>query len=185
MQENNLNKEEGLILINLARETLNSFIKEKKKPDITKFKLSENLKTHSGVFVTLRINDNLRGCIGYIEGIKPLYEGVMDNSINAAIYDPRFTPVTSLEINKINIEISVMSKLTKIKSFDEIEVGTHGILLKKGIYSGLLLPQVALEQDWNREQFLEGASRKAGLPKNEWKNNCDIYIFKAQIFQEE
>jgi AmmeMemoRadiSam system protein A len=184
MKENNLNKEEGLILIKLARETLNSFIKENKKPDITKFKLSENLKTHTGVFVTLRINDNLRGCIGYIEGIKPLYEGVMDNTINAAIYDPRFTPVTGLEINEINIEISVMSKLTKIKSFNEIEVGTHGILLKKGVYSGLLLPQVAIEQGWNREQFLEGVGKKAGLPKNTWKNNCDIYIFSSQIINE-
>ncbi|MCX7837731.1 MAG: AmmeMemoRadiSam system protein B, partial [candidate division WOR-3 bacterium] len=133
-----LSEEEKKELLTIARKTLESYLHNKKIPD---FKItSENLKKRYGVFVTLEKFGELRGCIGYVEGIKPLYEGVIDNAINAALRDPRFPPVSSKELKDIKIEITVLSPLKKIEDINKIVVGKHGILIKKGFYQGLLLP---------------------------------------------
>ena len=106
------------------------------------------------------------------------------NTINAATRDPRFPPMKPSEIDKVEIEISVLTPLKKISDISEIEVGKHGLYLVKGANAGLLLPQVATEFGWNRRQFLEAVSEKAGLEKDAWKRGAEIYIFEAQVFSE-
>jgi len=144
---------------------------------------SERLKERRGVFVSLHKHGELRGCIGYIRGIKPLVEAVAEMAGAAAFKDPRFPPVTAGELKDLDIEISVLSPLKQIEDVSEIEVGTHGIYMEKGFYSGLLLPQVAVQYGWDRETFLEQTCMKAGLPKRAWKDkDTKIYIFSADIF---
>jgi AmmeMemoRadiSam system protein B/AmmeMemoRadiSam system protein A len=178
-----LTEEEKKELLNIARQTLTSYLKERKIPD---FKItSPKLKERYGVFVTLEKHGQLRGCIGYIEGIKPLYEGVIDNAINAALRDPRFLPVSYNELKDIKIEITILSPLKRIKDLKEIQVGKHGLFIKKGIYQGLLLPQVAVEYNWDRETFLKHTCLKAGLdPESYQDKDTEIYIFEGLIISE-
>lgn len=181
--ELNLTKEEKEELLNIARQTLESYLKEKKIPD---FKItSPKLQERYGVFVTLKKHGELRGCIGYIEGIKPLYKGVIDNAINAALRDPRFLPVTYDELKDIKIEITILSPFKRIKDLKEIKVGKHGLFIRKGIYQGLLLPQVAVEYNWDRETFLRHTCLKAGLhPESYHDKDTEIYIFEGLIISE-
>jgi len=133
--------------------------------------------------VTIKRRGQLRGCIGYIEGRGPLYKTVEEMAEAAAFKDPRFMPVTEKELTELDYEISVLTPLQKIKDINEIEVGKHGIYIKKGWNSGLLLPQVATEYGWDRQTFVEHTCQKAGLPANAWKDkNAEIYIFSADIF---
>lgn len=144
------------------------------------------LLNHSGAFVTLREGGELRGCIGYIEARLPLYETVAQTGAKAATGDPRFDSVTKDEIENLNVEISVLSPLRKIKSVDEIVVGKHGILIEKGFYRGLLLPQVATENNWDREKFLEYTCMKAGMDTDSYKrHDVNIYVFTAEVFGED
>jgi len=139
----------------------------------------------SGAFVTLRENNELRGCIGYIEAVKPMVDTVRDVAAKAATSDPRFAPVSPEELPAIEIEISIISPMKRIQSVDEIEVGKHGLLLERGMYRGLLLPQVATEYGWDRETFLNQTARKAGLEPTAWKKpGTTIYTFTAEIFDE-
>lgn len=180
-----LTREEEKTLLNIARTTLERYIKTKTMPDSKEYDITVHLEEERGVFVTLTKNGDLRGCIGYIEGRGPLYRAVMENAINAACHDPRFPPVSSEELQSINIEISVMSPLKKIEGFEEIIVGKHGLIIQKGYRRGVLLPQVATEYGWDRNTFLEHVSLKAGLNNNAWKDKeAIIYIFSAQIFHE-
>jgi len=144
---------------------------------------SKTLKEQRGAFVTLNKHGSLRGCIGYIEGYKPLYEAVAEMAEAAAFRDPRFMPLTQDEWKDIEIEISVLTPLERITDINQIKAGKHGIYIKKGFYSGLLLPQVATEYGWDRKTFLEQTCRKAGLPSDAWKEeDTVIYIFSADIF---
>ena len=144
---------------------------------------SQKLKEPRGVFVTISKKGDLRGCIGQIIGRAPLAEAVSQMAEAAAKRDPRFSPLRPEELPDIDIEISVLTPLRKIDSTDEIEVGTHGIVIRKGMNMGLLLPQVATEYGWNRAEFLENTCQKAGLPKNAWKDKeTEIYIFSADVF---
>ncbi|HOG40797.1 MAG TPA: AmmeMemoRadiSam system protein A [Syntrophorhabdaceae bacterium] len=144
---------------------------------------SDILKEKRGAFVTLKKKGELKGCIGYIKGVKPLYETVQEMAIQAAFHDPRFAPLEKDEWKDIDIEISVLTPMKKIQSVDEIEVGTHGLYIEKGFYSGLLLPQVATENNWDREAFLGYTCWKAGLPEDAWKHkDTKIYIFSADVF---
>ncbi|MFH1727327.1 MAG: AmmeMemoRadiSam system protein A [Pseudomonadota bacterium] len=189
MSELNLNKDDKNILLKLARNTLQeyltsptSFTEDKVIKDIT---ITDGLDEKLGAFVTLKIGDNLRGCIGYVEGIMPLYKAVIDNTINASTKDPRFRPMTFDEEKDVHIEISVMSALKKITDYNLIEVGKHGIIIRSAYNSGLLLPQVATEWNWDREEFLSHTCEKAGLPMDAWKDNSiDIFIFSAIVFGE-
>ena len=139
----------------------------------------------AGAFVTLRLNHELRGCIGYIESSDPL-AGVIDEvAEKAAFEDPRFPPLTPDEFRQVHIEISVLSPMKRITSIEEITVGTHGLLLKHGWHRGLLLPQVATEYGWGREEFLESVARKAGVSRTAWRDeNTKLFIFSATVFEE-
>jgi AmmeMemoRadiSam system protein A len=144
---------------------------------------SERLKEGSGAFVCVHKKGMLRGCIGSLEADMPLYKTVREMAEAAAFRDPRFRPVTEDELPYLDIELSVLTPLKKIEKPDEIEVGRHGILIRKGYYSGLLLPQVAAERDWDRLTFLRETCRKAGLPMDAWKEtDAEIYIFSADVF---
>ena len=171
-------------LIDISRQTLDSFIKTSNVPKINSVSLSENLKKNIGAFVTLTIDGKLRGCIGRFMPQEPLWTIVQEMTIAAATEDSRFSRVKADELDNISIEISVLTPLQKISSVDEIEVGRDGIYIKKGVYSGTLLPQVAAENKWDKKQFVEYCSQyKAGLGKDGWKN-AQLYIYQAIIFDE-
>lgn len=178
-----LTEEEKQELLRLARESIESSLKglPEPKPQLT----SSNLSVLSGAFVTLRLHENLRGCIGYVEPRVPLYVAVEEVGKKAAFEDPRFTPLSSDELDAVEIEISVLSPLEKVDDVDRIQVGTHGLLIDAGFTRGLLLPQVATENHWNREQFLTHTALKAGLPDDAWKrSNVQLYSFTTDTFSE-
>ncbi len=142
-----------------------------------------SLQESRGVFVTLIRNGQLRGCIGTFHSQRPLCREVAAMAIAAATGDPRFYPMTPKELEDVSIEISVLSPLRKIDDSLEIEVGKHGIYLEMGGHSGVLLPQVAVENRWDRRAFLQNTCCKAGLDKNAWQSpDCTLYVFSAQIF---
>ncbi len=144
---------------------------------------SERLNEGSGAFVCVYKKGMLRGCIGSLEGDTPLYETVKEMAEAAAFRDPRFRPVTEDELPYLDIELSVLTPLKRIEKPEEIEVGRDGILIRKGYYSGLLLPQVAAERHWDRVTFLQETCRKAGLPKDAWREtDAEIYVFSADVF---
>lgn len=171
-------------LLNIARETIESKVKGERLAEISV--PPGVLQEDRGAFVTINKHGMLRGCIGTIVPIKPLYEVVQEMAEAAALRDPRFPPVTEGELDDLEIEISVLTPFRKIDNTEEIEVGKHGIYIKKGYNSGLLLPQVATEYGWDRMTFLRHTCNKAGLPADAWKDrDTEIYIFLADIFGEE
>jgi len=170
-------------LLSLARKTLEGYVTSKTIPvvDVREPRLLER----SGVFVTLTMRGQLRGCIGYIRPMAPLYRSVMEMTVAASSNDMRFRPVSKEELKEISIEISVLSPLKPVKSVSEIQVGTHGLYIVKSGNAGLLLPQVASQYRWSRDEFLQNTCTKAGLPEDAWKDKeTKIYIFSAQIFSE-
>ncbi len=167
-------------LLQLAGSAINQFIKEKKLIDY-KTKNPE-LLTKKGAFVTLKKKGLLRGCIGFIEPVLPLYETVIRAAIYAACQDLRFPPVTADELKDLEIEISVLTTPQRIHDPLLIEVGKHGLIIAKGDHRGILLPQVPVENNWPRQEFLERACLKAGLPRNAWTSGAEIYIFEAIVF---
>lgn len=182
-QEEELNSEERESLLTISRQTIETYLRTGARLEAKP--LTERLKRKQGVFVTLHKRGELRGCIGYVEGIKPLYLAVQDMAISAATGDPRFPPVTPPELPDIDIEITVLSPLKKIDSPDSVVVGKHGLIVRKGFYSGLLLPQVPVEQNWNREQFLAHTCLKAGLPPDAYKDpKTELYVFTGEVFGE-
>jgi AmmeMemoRadiSam system protein A len=127
----------------------------------------------------------LRGCIGYVSAVQPLYETIRGAAISAALKDPRFPPVKKDELDQLTYEISVLSPFHRIYDTDQIEVGKHGLMICKGHNEGLLLPQVATDNDWDRLTFLQQTCRKAGLPLDAWKDEkTDIFVFSAFVFGE-
>lgn len=178
-----LSKQEQNTLLTIARKTLDEYIS---KGNIPQFDIKAGtLLEKRGVFVTLTKHHDLRGCIGYIVPVAPLYKAVIEMTVSASTRDPRFPPVSKGELKDINIEISALTPLKLIDDPGSIEVGKHGLYITKGNYSGLLLPQVATEHKWNREEFLRQTCTKAGLPQNAWKDKgTNIYTFMAQIFHE-
>ncbi|HEB30073.1 MAG TPA: AmmeMemoRadiSam system protein A [Spirochaetes bacterium] len=178
-----LTKEEKESLLKLARDTIGARLGKNKPADFSPG--SSVLTEPRGAFVTLHKHGALKGCIGYVEAIKPLYQTVREMAVAAAFQDPRFESVTGDEFDQIEIEISVMSPIKKISNIDEIEVGKHGLIMKSGLNQGLLLPQVATEQGWDKETFLEHTCNKAGLYGDCWKKpETEISIFSAEVFSE-
>jgi len=177
-----LNKKQQKFLLNLARRAIKQYLEtgEKIKEKIE----DEELKKKRGAFVTLKVENQLRGCIGYPLPYKPLYETIIETAISAATSDFRFTPLSLPELDKTEIEISVLSLPQEIKDINEIKIGKHGIIISKGPYQGLLLPQVPLEYNWDLETYLSHGCLKAGLPPDEWKKGVKIEIFSAQVFSE-
>jgi AmmeMemoRadiSam system protein A len=170
-------------MLKLARNTVEMYVKERKTPSIEH--VSQELKEKRGAFVTLHKKGNLRGCIGYTEPYFPLGETIVKTAVSASTKDNRFTPVKEEELKDIDIEISVLSPVRKVVNTEEIKVGIHGLVVSKGYYSGLLLPQVATNYNWDREEFLAQTCWKAGLPPDAWKDkDCEIYLFSAEVFGE-
>lgn len=149
--------------------------------------VAEELRRPSGAFVTLHTaGGELRGCIGSIQPVAPLFQAVASNAVNAAFRDPRFHPLRADELSRVHIEISVMSPIVPVENVDEIEVGRDGLIISRGSRAGLLLPQVATEYGWDRETFLCQTCRKAGLPDDAWSSpECRIERFSAEVFGEE
>lgn len=141
------------------------------------------LKEPGAAFVCIHKGKDLRGCIGMIEARAPLWETIRKMAVEAAFGDPRFCSLAPDELDKIDIEISVLTPLQRISDPSEIEVGKHGLLIRRGLRSGLLLPQVATERNWDREQFLKWTCHKAGLPEKAWKDkDVEVYVFSADVF---
>lgn len=176
-----LTSDEKAQLLDIARNVVESHCRGEKTAEFGVD--SPTLKEARGAFVTLHKEGKLRGCIGHIRAEKPLIKTIVEMAEAAAFHDPRFPPVSSKELGLLEYEISVLTPLQRIKKVDEIEVGKHGIYMKRGSCSGLLLPQVATEWDWDRTTFLEHTCTKAGLPTDAWKDKqTEIYIFSADVF---
>jgi AmmeMemoRadiSam system protein A len=168
----------------IARASVETAVREKKMYLVGATGLPR-LEEDRGAFVTLKEHGELRGCIGYITPIKPLAETVRDVAAYAALEDPRFQRVTPAELPLLEYEISVMSPLRRVLDIKEIKVGKHGLIMKKDQIEGLLLPQVPVEEHWDRETFLEQTCVKAGLPRQAWKDDdTDIFMFTALVFGE-
>jgi AmmeMemoRadiSam system protein B/AmmeMemoRadiSam system protein A len=171
-------------LLALARKSAEHAVQTNKRYDPAASK-SETLNQEYGAFVTINEGGMLRGCIGYTAPIKPLYMTVSDTAAFAALRDPRFRPVSSTELSKLEYEISVLSPLRRVTDLEQIEVGRDGLLMKNGDHEGLLLPQVPVEQKWDRQTFLEQTCVKAGMKEDCWKDeNTDIFKFTAVVFGE-
>jgi hypothetical protein len=169
-------------LLKIARQSIEARVLGKPMPALETD--SEALKREMGAFVTITEEGNLRGCIGNIRGTEPLLSTVSGMAVAAAVEDPRFPPLTPEEVDRISIEISVLTPLEKIEDPDRIKVGRHGLYLEKGPNRGLLLPQVATDYGWDRYEFLDHTCLKAGLPKGAWREGATIYAFSAQVFNE-
>lgn len=175
-----LTKKEQKELLKIARKTIVDYVTNRNIPAVVT--TSPGLNLHSGCFVTVKKKAELRGCIGNFVSDQPLYLLVQEMAVSAATRDPRFYPMKTDDLTDFKLDISVLSPLEKAGSVEEIQVGIHGIYIIKGSYRGVLLPQVATEYGWNRDQFLQHTCIKAGLPQDAWQGECEIYIFSAQVF---
>ncbi len=179
-----LSLEEQTTLLQIARETIGA-VTHQQRPVMNKDYQHTVFNEKFGAFVTLHKNKQLRGCIGYVQAVKPLLETIMEMAEAAALRDPRFDPVEKHEVDDLEIEISVLTPMHRLSSIEEIHIGEHGLYIEKGYRRGLLLPQVATENEWDVETFLQHTCIKAGLKESAWKDqNADIFIFSAQIFTE-
>ena len=177
----NLSKEEQRILIEIARGAISGKLKKiKDQPEETNY--SARLHSCYGAFVSLYHKDKLRGCIGTFSEDRPLFENVRNMALSAATSDTRFDPLNLAELALVQIEISVLSPRVRIDDISEIIPGTHGIFMQQGTNRGTFLPQVALTQNWTREEFLGNCAKyKAGIGWNGWKT-ADIYSYEAFVF---
>jgi MEMO1 family protein len=182
--EDFLTPAEKQTLLKIARQTIVSYTNSGNIPAIDSKTVTQGMNQPSGAFVTLTKKGQLRGCIGSFSASKPLYQVVQDMAVAASNNDTRFDKVSANEIDKIDIEISVLTPMKKIASIDEIVLGRDGIYIKKGFDAGTFLPQVATETGWTKEEYLGYCARdKAGLGWDGWKN-ADIYTYQAIVFGE-
>lgn len=185
-----LSLEQGKKLVKLAREAISAYISKKKLK--IKDEIKKEFSIFSGAFVTLEKNGLLRGCIGITNAVYPLYQAVAENAVNAAFSDPRFPPLDNEELDKITISVSVLTNPTRIDVRNpgdyvkQIQIGRDGLLIRGVFSSGLLLPIVAVEQQWDPETFLDQTCLKAGLPADSWRNfnTCRVYKFQTDVFSE-
>jgi AmmeMemoRadiSam system protein A len=172
-------------LLQIARQSIDAALQgraaEWKEEDF-----EDSLRRPAGAFVSLHTPDgDLRGCIGSIRAMEPLYKAVATSAVSAALRDPRFYPVRAEELPKLELEISVMGPIEPVQNADEIEVGRDGLIISRGRNAGLLLPQVASEHGWDRQTFLDQTCAKAGLPPGSWRlPDTRIERFAAEVFSE-
>jgi uncharacterized protein len=175
--------EKGILLLS-AREAIQSLFGGM-GPSEVNYNTYPNLSQFAGAFVTIKIDNKLRGCIGYIESQSPLFETVISASKQAAQSDPRFPPLTEEELFKIQLEISVLSPPESIKSYNDIKIGTHGLLLEEENHKAVLLPQVAVEHKFDIPKFLTALCDKAWLNPNAWREKqLNIKVFNSIVFSE-
>ncbi|MFA4828474.1 MAG: AmmeMemoRadiSam system protein B [Thermodesulfovibrionales bacterium] len=175
-----LTKEEKEQLLSLAKDTIINYVTNGKTPEV-EIK-NPKLAANGATFVTIKRNNNLRGCIGNLQPVMPLYRSVIMNAVSASSKDPRFPQMTREELKDMEVEISILSPFEPLKGISRIEIGKHGLFLVKGQNSGLLLPQVPTEFGWDTKTFLEQLSLKAGLPKDAWKD-AELFSFTAEIIK--
>ena len=173
------------LLLRLAREAIASHVTRIYDPESALRALQSALLEQLGAaFVSLHAHGDLRGCIGHIQANEPLGIVVPRCAVSACSSDPRFPPITSAELDDMEIEISLLGPFEPIASAAEIEIGRHGLFVEQGRHRGLLLPQVATEWRWDVEAFLAQTCRKAGLPRDAWKNGAALFRFEAEVFAE-
>jgi AmmeMemoRadiSam system protein A len=179
-----LNPDQKKEILKLARNTIVNYVE---KGIITRYATDdEALKQHDGAFVTIHKSGMLRGCIGMIESDNMLFETIIEMAIESSTADPRFEPLSPDELNEIEIEVSVLFPKKRIKSIDEIEMGKHGVIVKRGLASGVFLPQVATETGWSKQEFMRNLCEgKAGIEPDCYEDpGTEIYIFEADVFGE-
>ncbi len=181
----NLTDEEKREILGIARRSLETYLAGRgyARVEPKRGALSEK----RGAFVTLEKHGDLRGCIGRLVADRPLFLTVQEMAIQAATGDPRFSSVRSEELPDIEIEVSVLSPMEKLSHdrLEKIRIGEHGLMISQGHSRGLLLPQVASREGWNRETFLSATCRKAGLPADSWRSpETTIEVFTADVFSE-
>lgn len=181
-----LSLEEGTIAVRLARKAIEEYLEKNK---VINDRYGGVFSEKRGVFTTLIKNNDLRGCIGFPFPIKRLDEAIIESAISAAVDDPRFEPVRLSEMDEITVEVTILTEPEKIKAKPQdlpkfVEIGRHGLMVKKGLFSGLLLPQVAVEFGFDAEEFLSQTCMKAGLPPDCWLTGAEVYRFEGQIFKE-
>ena len=182
-QAMNLSTADKELLLHVARDSIEAHLKGKAATPVKTD--SPVLCELRGAFVSLHRRGQLRGCIGYLEAVKPLLQTVREMAAAAAFHDPRFRPLQADELADLEIEISVLSPMRLINSTDEIEIGKHGLYIVNGYNRGLLLPQVATQYHWDRLPFLEQTCCKAGLPPDAWTDpHTKIYVFSAAVFSD-
>jgi len=190
-----LSLEEGKFLVELARKAVEEYLKSRRQVSLSK-SINEKLMQPCGVFVTINsIKDGekeLRGCIGYPYPTTPLAQAVVESAISSATQDPRFYPLSLSELDKVVFEASVLTPPQKIESKNpkeypnKIKVGKDGLIVERGMFKGLLLPQVPVEWEWDEEEFLCQCCIKAGLSPDYWLlEGTTIYKFQAIVFEEE
>ncbi len=168
-------------LLRLAHHSIEAAIEER---DLDLVPPSQHLAEFRGAFTTLHLNGRLRGCIGYVFPSQPLYQTVAETAKAAAFDDPRFQAVTKPELKGLKVEISVLSQLRTV-SPGEVVVKKHGLVVQQGNRRGLLLPQVPVEWEWDRETFLSQTCLKAGLDPDAWQHGAELQVFTAEVFGEE
>jgi uncharacterized protein (TIGR00296 family) len=185
-----LTKVEGDFLLKLARTAIETYILKGQVVNAPE-PPSASLKENRGVFVTLHENEELRGCIGYPEPVKPLLNALIEVAIGAATGDPRFAPLNSHELEKIDVEVSVLTLPELIVAvrpseyLEKIDIGLDGLIIERGIFRGLLLPQVPIEWGWDKEEFLANTCLKAGMSPDCWlQKGVKVFSFQSQIFSE-
>lgn len=184
-----LGKETRRTLLKLARSTIRYYFDHKKKPTAADLgvAVTDEMKEIMGAFVTLKLADSgrLRGCIGEYPSGKPMYQVVIDKALSSAFDDPRFPPLSPGELEKLRIEISAIYPPRPVDSYEDIVIGTHGMILSKNGRRAVFLPQVAPEQGWDLAETLSHLSQKAGLSPDAWKEGAQFAIFEAEVFGEE
>ncbi|OFV67152.1 MAG: AMMECR1 domain protein [Candidatus Syntrophoarchaeum caldarius] len=186
-----LSEEEGKEALRLARDAIEAYIRDGKRINPDEYKLSPVFDEKRGVFVTINKQGALRGCIGFPYPVMQLKNAIVEAAISAASSDPRFPSLSPDELEKIELEVTVLTEPIKldVKPKDRanaIIIGKHGLIVRNGPYQGLLLPQVALEWGWDAVTFLEQTCLKAGLTPDMWLDEkTDVSIFEGQIFREE
>ena len=178
-----LTLEEKNILMGIAKNAIRNIFYGDVEPELPDEPFLQN---RAGAFVTLKKDEVLRGCIGYIISDLPLGETLKNAAVQAASSDPRFPALSEEELEKVELEISILSEPFPMKSYDEIEIGKHGLILEENFARALLLPQVPIEHNMTREEFLGALCRKAGLAADYWKTKkLKLNLFTANVFAEE
>jgi uncharacterized protein len=173
-------QQERTLLLQLAHDAIDSTLIGK---SISTEPPTPHLAEPRGAFTTLHIEGKLRGCVGYVVPLYPLYRTIAETAVAAALQDDRFPPMTRAEAPLLQVEISILSPLKPITP-EEIVIGKHGLVVSRGSFRGLLLPQVPLEWGWDLETYISQTCRKAGLPADAWKMGATVEAFTAEIFSD-
>ena len=170
--------QERSLLLKLAHQAIASALE---RSNLATDPPSPHLAEPRGVFTTLYWRRNLRGCVGYVEAVAPVYRTVIETARAAAFEDTRFWPMTREELPELRVSLSILTKPGPVLP-EQVKIGVHGLIVALAGHRGLLLPQVPLEHGWDRITFLEQTCRKAGLPLDAWEKGASIEAFRAEVF---